>query len=288
MSTSQKGMIQIELGRTLTDYAAMTDSGDNQTFTLGTVWSGKSGYAPDVRANGIVSGSRVLSAHASNDTVTIAAFTAYSKGALQTVSATSATFSRPATASNYKIVSITMASDGSIAKVDGTSSATEFSTTRAAAGGPPLIPVESVELGQIKLSSSTPAVITASDILQNMGDHAEYADYPVPEVFNLGKGQFAASSAEINAHVKFSEALPDSHTGPAPKKVYLKYYTPSYTTIAKNGRFCSCGDGDQQIERNRLRGIRRFRRHRIDESGLGRGCQLYRYRGRRRDRCDPA
>lgn len=237
MATSQLGKIQIELGRTLTDYTVMTDSGDNQIFTAGTIYSGKSGYAPDVRPNGIVTGQKVLSPHATSNTVTIAGFTAYSKGAMQTVAAASATFSRPGTAGLYKIVSITMASDGSIAKVDGTSSATAFSTTRDANGGPPLIPVDSVEVGQIKLTSSTAAVIVAGDILQDIGDHAEYADYPVPEVSNIGNGSYAAVSAEKNAHIKFNEALPDSHTGSVPKRTYIKYYTPSFTTLAKTADF---------------------------------------------------
>lgn len=243
MATSKKGKIQIELGRTLTDYAKMTDSGDNQIFTLGTMWSGKSGYEPDVRPNGIVSGSRVLSTHASNDTITVAGFTAYSKGSLKTVPATTATVSRPATAGYYKIVSVTMASNGTIATVDGTTSATAFSTTRAASGGPPLIPVESSELGQIRLSSSTAAAIDSEEIYQDIGTHAEYYDYPVPEEFNIGKGSYADTAAEKNSHIKFNEALPESHTGNVTKSVWTKYYTPTLTTLSKTVDFTAAEIG---------------------------------------------
>ena len=235
MATSQKGKIQIELGRSLTDYTVMADSGDNQVFTAGTVYSGKSGYEPDVRPNGIVTGQKLLSTHASNDTVTIAAFTAYSKGVLKSVTASSLALTRPST-SDYKISSVIMDEDGLIDEVEGTEG-TEFSTTRGAAGGPPLIPVDAVELGQVRFSSQTAAVIASDEIYQDIGDHAEYYDYPVPETFNIGKGSYADASAEVNAHVKFNEALPLNHTGDVPKRTYIKYYTPSFTTLPRVSDF---------------------------------------------------
>jgi len=237
MATSQKGKIQIELARTLTNYIAMTDSGDRQIFTAGTIWSGKDGYEPDVRPNGIVSGNNVISTHASDDTVTIAGFTAYSKGTLQTVAATSATVTRPGTASYNQIVSVTMASDGSIATVDGTAATAAFSTTRGADSGPPLISANSVEIGQIRLSSSTAAAIAASEIYQDRGTHAEFYDYPAWEESNLGDGAYADASDQKNSYIKFNEALPASHTASAAKNVYIKYYTPSFSTIAKTADF---------------------------------------------------
>ena len=230
MATSQRGKIQIELGRTLTDYAVMTDSGDNQIFTAGTLYSGKSGYEPDVRPNGIVSGQKLLSPHATDDTVTIAAFTAYSAGTLYSVSATSLALTRPTT--NKKICSVIMDDTGTIDEVEGTEGS-DFSTERGAAGGPPLIPVDAVEIGQVRFSATASAVIASDEIYQDIGDHAEYADYPVPEVFNVGKGSYANASAEKNAHVKFNEALPLSHTAGVPKRTYIKYYTPSFTTLAR-------------------------------------------------------
>lgn len=235
MGTSQRGKVQIELGRVLTDFAVMTDSGDNQIFTEGALWSGKSGYEPDVRPNGIVSGQRLLSVHATNDTVAIAGFTAYSKGVLKTVTATSEALARP-TVSDYKICSITMDEDGAIAEIEGTEG-TSFSTTRDGAGGPPLIPVDSVEIGQVKFDSQVAAAVAADEIYQDIGDHAEYADYPVPEVFNVGDGSYADTVAEKNAHVKFNVALPDSHTGAVAKRTYIKYYTPTLTTISKVSDF---------------------------------------------------
>lgn len=233
MATSENAKIEIESGAgSLTSYTAMTDSGDNTVFTAGTMWSGKSGYKPDVRPNGIVSGRNVLSTHASDDTVTVAAFTAYSKGSLNSVSATSATITRPTTAGKACVYSVTMASDGSIATVKGTISAdTSFSSTRDAAGGPPLIPVESVEIGQLRITSSTSAAFTSSEIFQTVGTHTERADYPSYDVHHLGAGEGADSSAEENSHVKFQSALPDAHTGPVAKAVYIQYYTPNFIEL---------------------------------------------------------
>jgi hypothetical protein len=239
MASSQRGKVQIELGRTLTTYAAMTDSGDHQVFTAGSVWSGKADYEPEVRPNGIVTGRNLLTASSSSDTVSIARFTAYSKGSLQTVTATNATFTRPATADKAVIYSVTMASDGSISVIKGTIGAgTTFSSTRDGAGGPPYIPADSVELGQLRICAATTSTpISSSEIYQVPGTHQERYDYPDFEFFNIGKGEYADSSSEKNSHVKFNEALSADHTGAAYKKTYVQYYTPSFTTLAKTVDF---------------------------------------------------
>ena len=232
MATSQKSKIAVELGRTLVDFAVMADAGGHQVFTANDkLWSGKSGYEPEVRPNGIVSGQRLLSTHASNDTVTIAGFTAYSKGALHSVSATSLALTRPST-STHKICSVIMDDTGTIDEVEGTEG-TEFSTTRGTAGGPPLIPVDAVELGQVRFSSQSAAVIASDEIYQDIGNHAEYADYPVPETFNIGNGINAVSSAEQYSHIKFNEVLPLNHEGSVPKRIYIKYYVPVFTVMPR-------------------------------------------------------
>jgi len=231
MGTSQRGKIQIELGRNLTDFVPMADSGDHLTFNHGTLYSGKSGYEPVIRANGITEGSKLLSPHASDDTVAIIAHKAQSKGVIHSMAAGSQTVTRPTT-ENFKISSIIMTDEGNYSEVEG-AEGTEFSETRGANGGPPLLPVDAVELGQVRMSSQASAVITQEEIYQDMGQHAEYAEYPVPEAFHLGKGSYAAVAAEINAHVKFNQALPLSHADTKPKGVYVKYYTPSLTTLLK-------------------------------------------------------
>lgn len=236
MPSASNAKVEIELGQQYHAMAVMTDSGDHQYFTIsgGTIWSGKSGYAPDVRPNGIVSGRNMLSAGTTNDTIKIAAFTAYSKGTLQTVSATSATISRPTSGGAYKICSITMASDGSIAVVAGTeATGAVFSELRNVDGGAPYIPVNSVEIGQIRVTASTAAAISSTEIFQVPGTHAERYDGPVWTESNIGKGQAATVSAETNAHVKFASAIPLIHTGGVAKKVYMSYYSPTFSEVQK-------------------------------------------------------
>jgi hypothetical protein len=234
MATSEKGKISIEVGRVLTAYTKMTDGGARQVFYSGTQWSGKANYAPDVRPSGIVTGKNVLSVHADNSKVTVAAFTAYSKAVLKSVSATTLTFTRSTDAGRAKVVSITMASDGSIASVHGTQgAAAAFSDTRAAAGGPPLIPVNSVELGQIRTTVSTAQPVVASEIFQVVGTHTERYDYPSWEEYNLGQGDNADTTAEKYAHIKFVSVLPAAHTGAVAKSVYIQYYTPTLAELAK-------------------------------------------------------
>lgn len=236
MATAESAKIQIETGQTPVDYAAMTDSGDQKVHTIsgGTVWSGKSGYTPTVRPNGIVSGRNILSTHASNDKATIAAFTAYSKGVLKSVSATVAAITRTATADKSQIHSITMASDGSIAVVEGTVSADlTFSETRDAAGGPPYIPANSVELGQARVTDEAAAVLLATEIYQVVGTHTERYDYPLWTENNVGEGEAADAAAKKNAFIEFASALPAIHTAGAYKQAFITYYTPIFTDQQK-------------------------------------------------------
>lgn len=236
MATSKNAKIEFELGQTAGVFTAMSDSGDHAVYTLSgaSVFSGQSGYEADVRPNGIVTGRNLLSTHVTADTVTIAAFTAYSKGVLHEVSATTTTITRAAS-DVAQIHSITMDEDGNIAVVEGTDSAdTTFSTTRGAAGGPPSIPADSVELGQIRVTSNTSAVIDSDEIFQVVGTHTERFDYPVWDTNNTGDGDNAEASAQKNAYVEFSSELELTHGTVAtsastlPKGVYIKVYTPLF------------------------------------------------------------
>lgn len=239
MSNSENGKIQYEQGQTLTAYEVMTDSGDQQIFTATEdVWSGKSGYTPSIRPNGLVSGRNLTTTAATVDEVGIAAFTAYSKGVLQTVSAATTSITRTGTAGKAQIHSITMASDGTIAIVEGTVSATTaFSETRAAAGGPPLIPVNDVELSQIRVTTSTAAAIASTEILQVIGTHTERYDYPGWTENNIGGGAYADSVAEQNAYIKMDSVETRIHTGPAIKAVYAQYYAPSLVDLGRTVDF---------------------------------------------------
>jgi len=236
MATSKNAKLEFESGQTVNDYAAMTDSGDHQIYTIsgGTVYSGKSGYTPVVRPNGVVSGRNIVSTHASNDTVTIAAFTAYSEGTLHSVTATTLSITRAAS-DVAKICSVTMNDSGTIAEVEGEDSAdTTLSETRGAAGGPPSIPADSVEIAQVRMTGDTAAVITADEIFQVVGTHCERFDYPGWTVEPIGKGINASAAAEKNAHIKFDSAHPMIHGETATdaadsyKKTYIRYYEPTF------------------------------------------------------------
>jgi len=241
MSTSSKGKISIEIGRTLTSYTAMTDS-DHQIFYRGTTWSSYDGSEADVRPDGMVTGRNVLSTHATSDTVTIAGFTAYSKGTLTTVSATSDTFTR-GTGAKAVVSSFYMGSDGTMAVARGVISAsTSYSTTRGAAGGPPLIPVGGIEVGQVRTTTNTAAVVTAAQIFQVVGTHVDRYDFPDWTEYPLGKGYNADTTNEVKAHIKFSSGLSATQVGPAYKHVYIQYYTPSYAEVAKTLDFVPAED----------------------------------------------
>ena len=245
MATSSKGKISIETGRTLTAYAEATDGGDHIVFNVGTVWSGYSDsgtdYSPSVRPDGMVSGRNVLSPHATNNTITVAAFTAYSKGVEHTITATSDTFTRGTGPGKAKIISVVMDSTGTIAVVPGAEGAgATFSETRDAAGGPPYIPISNVEIGQIRTTVSTAQAVTAAEIFQVVGTHAQRFDYPTWDKSNIGKGILAVTAAEKNSHIKLTSALPAIHTGGTYKGVWIQYYTPIFSELAKTMDFKPC------------------------------------------------
>ncbi|MBW2559176.1 MAG: hypothetical protein JRD69_10165 [Deltaproteobacteria bacterium] len=236
MATSANAKVQIELGVTLVTFIVMTDSGNRQTFTSAdSLWSGKSGSEPIVRPNGITTGSKLVTEPASGsvDVVDVAAFSAQSLGVVNSVGASVDEALTTPTGSFARINSITMTSAGAIAVVAGTTATdTTFSDTRAASGGPPLIPVDSVEVAQVRMTASS-AVIAKADILQVPGQHSERADFPVNIPDNIGRGLAADTSAETNAHVEFESQLPASHTGPTAKRTYIQYSSPIFSDLSK-------------------------------------------------------
>lgn len=241
MATAALALLMMEQGANLVDFVAMLNSGDNQIFTAANpVFSGEEGREPELRPNGIVTGRNLVGVPASgaNDVVDVAAFTAYSKGALKTVAAgVDTSITRPAT-NVSRINSITMDSTGAIAVVAGTSGSDgTFSEGRGVAGGPPFIPVDSVELAQVRIASSTAAPITANEIYQVIGQHAERYDFPVFDIDNTGQGDAAEVAAQTSAHVKFASALPLAHTADVPKRVYIKYHDPIFGEVSDSVDF---------------------------------------------------
>ena len=222
MATAENAKLQYEAGQTAYSMSALTDSGDATIFTSSaTLFSKKSGYAPDVRPNGLITGGGVIPAvSGTNDLVDVAALTCYLAGVKTTVAAdTDVAITRGVSTDTHNITSITVNSSGAIAAVSGTDG-TAFSETRGAAGGPPLIPVGSIEIAQVRTTSVTAAPITEAEIFAVVGLHQERYDYPI----------FDVKYAE--AQVEFASALPLIHTGGVPKKVYASYADPIFSDIS--------------------------------------------------------
>jgi hypothetical protein len=222
MATAENAKLQYEAGQTAYSMSALTDSGDATTFTSSaTLFSNRSGYAPDVRPDGLITGGAVtVAASGSNNVVDVAALTCYLAGVKTTVAAdTDVTCARAATDVS-KITSITINSSGAIAAVSGTDgSDATFSATRGAAGGPPYIPVGSIEIAQVRYTGNTAAAVASSEIFAVPGVHLERYDYPVYDI------------DYENAEVDFVSALPAIHTGDLAKGVYASYADPIFADV---------------------------------------------------------
>ena len=222
MPNAENAKLQYEAGQQAYAMGALTDSGDATTFTSSaTLWSAKSGYAADVKPNGLATGGAITpAASGTDDLVDVAALSCYLAGVKTAVAAdTDVAITRPATAV-AKINSITVNSSGAVAVVagaDGTTTA--FSETRGANGGPPFIPVGSVEIGQVRVTSNTDAPITAAQIFTVVGLHVERYDYPIWTEDNA------------TASLSFASALPLIHTGSEPKGVFASYADPVFSDI---------------------------------------------------------
>lgn len=220
MATAESAKLEYEAGQNAVAMSALADSGDHTRFTsVASLWSGRSGYAPVVRPNGLLTGG-ALSPTATNNQVAISALTCNLAGVVTAVAAGNVTITRPGS-SVAKVYSITVDSAGAHAVVPGTDGASAvFSEVRAAAGGPPLIPVGSIEIGQVRVTSNTAAVLTAAQLYSVVGLHVERADFPL---FDL---DYTTGS------VKFLAALPLIHTGPAPKGVSASYAAPIFGEVS--------------------------------------------------------
>lgn len=224
INSAANAKLQYEAGQEISAMAAMTDSGDHTTFAITDVapWSQKTGYEPKIYPDGLETGG-VVTPGAANDKVSVAALTCYLAGIKTTVGADAAvSVTRPASspASLKKISSVTINSAGAIAVVAGTDGAA-FSTTRGAAGGPPLIPVGSIEIAQVKLTSSTAALVATAEISQVAGVSQEKYDYPI------------WTESPFLGQITFASALPAIHVGsPATYKgVYGEVFEPVFADI---------------------------------------------------------
>ena len=223
MSNAENAKLQYEGGQNVSAMSALTDSGDKTIFdSSATLFSRRSGFEPVVRPDGLVTGGDLIPAvSGTNDLVDLSALTAYIGGDLKTVSGnTDLTCQRGATTNTHRINSITITSAGAVVIVAGTAD-TAFSESRGAAGGPPYIPVGSVEVGQVRLTSIASAAVAASEVKQVIGLHQERYDFPLFEIDYL------------EGKITFNDALASIHTANAPKGVFASYASPIFGDVPK-------------------------------------------------------
>jgi len=225
-------IVRYESGQTSYAFQEMTDSGDQTNFSASfSPLSRVSGYAPTIAPYGLKTGG-VITTTGVDDEVQTSAMTlvapgmtgADADGVVSVAADTSVTITRAASTDTHMINSITVNSSGAVVAVAGTDG-TAFSETRGAAGGPPLIPVGSVEIGQVRTTSFTAGPILAGEIYQVPGLHLERSDYPTWSI------------DYVNGEVDFVDALPLIHTGPVAKKVYIKGATPLFAPVPKSSNW---------------------------------------------------
>ena len=215
-----KQLLKYESGQTAKPFEALVDSGDRTTFQASFFpISDATGFEAVIAPYGLATGGAVT-AGSSNDEVDVAALTVIAPGmtgadadGVVSVSADTVSISRGLTTDTHRITSITVDATGAIAAVPGVDN-TAFVETRGDAGGPPYIPVGSIEIAQVRVTSITAGLVLAAEIFAVPGVHLELADQP-------GYDLDSATGA-----LTFYEALPAIHTGDLPKKVYMKGATP--------------------------------------------------------------
>lgn len=228
--------VYYESAQSQQSFAAMTGDSTYKIYSLtAKPWSQASGYTYTVVPYGLATGGAITpAAAAGNNNVDVAALTAYmaaatgassTTGLLSVNAAADVACSRGSSSDTHRINSITVTSAGAIAVVSGTAT-TAFSETRGAAGGPPAIPLGSIEIGQVRFTSTTAAVVAASEIYQSVGTHLERYDYPV------------WSENPIEGKITFANALPVIHgtavgTATATKLVYARVATPVFAEISR-------------------------------------------------------
>ena len=240
MPNAENAKLMYESSQSLVDYAALTDAGSQTVFnSADNYWSNKSGKEASVRPNGLITGGAVTPGVSGlNDKIDVAALTCYLAGVEISVAASAdEDVVRGLTTDVCRINSVTVNSAGSIAIVSGADH-TAFSTTRGADGGPPWIPTGSIEIAQVRFTSVAAAVVSADEIKADVGTHLERYDTPVWETNRINVENQTAGYAGI----EFNEALPlihsdDSGSTTAAKKVYARYYTPSFAEVPRAENF---------------------------------------------------
>ncbi|MFW6344717.1 MAG: hypothetical protein ACOC0M_00075 [Halomonas sp.] len=231
MAITSNPKLEYESGQAYHAFEEMDDSGDATTFEASFApWSGRSGFEAEVVPFGLATGGAITPG-SSDDEVDVAALTAYMPGTaaadsdgLATVSSGTVSVTRATDPDTHIINSITVDASGDLVAVQG-AEGTEFSETRGADGGPPLIPVDSVEIGQVRLSSNSAGSVDDTEIFQVVGTHQERYDAPV------------WTEDPTAGEITFAAALPKIHEGDTTKQVHARGYTPIFSEIPRVSDF---------------------------------------------------
>ena len=223
--SNEKAVIFYESGQNAQAMEVMTTT-DNTVFSATFApFSAKSGFDVKVMPNGLINGGAITPSASNNDVDVaqalemLAAVTGADADGQLTVSGTAVTCARPTT-DTHLVYSITVDNTGALVAVAG-SEGTAFSDVRDAVGGPPLIAVDSIEIGQVRLSSQTAGVVTADEIKQVPNLHQELSDFPVFEIdYATGQATFASAVSTI-------------HTGAVPREVHVSGFTPIFAEVPK-------------------------------------------------------
>lgn len=231
MPDASKAKLEMEQGQDFTAMGLMTDSGNHILYTsAAALWSRADGREPVFAVNGLTSGGAVVET-TNNDEVSGAAATCNLNGVADTAVVADATLAvtRGITTDTNIINSVTIDNTGTLVVIAGTDH-TAFSAVRGDPGGPPYIPVDSIEVAQVRLTSIAAAPVLDSEIFSVPGLHTEWAVFPL----------FTQDYSE--GDITFLQALPLVHTGDLPKRVYVEYYEPILQELTRSRDFVSAED----------------------------------------------
>lgn len=218
MSNENSKMLY-EGGQTPFPMGALADSGNHILFnSSASLFSEFTGFSPDVRPDGFLTGGAIVPGVSGTDNkIDTDALTAMLAGVNTVASASLDETVTRAVADVASVTSVTLTSAGAIALIQGVDSAdATFSEVFGDPGAPPFIPVGSIELGQIRLTTNVAGPITSDEIFQVPGTHMEKSTFPI------------ATADNATATLSFSAALPLRHTGSVVKGVYAKYAEPIF------------------------------------------------------------
>ncbi|MDY0137972.1 MAG: hypothetical protein RBS36_12450 [Thiomicrospira sp.] len=220
--SNENALIQYEGGQTPHLIEAMTTN-DNQIFTATfKPFSLREGFEVSVMPLGLINGGKITPGDADSVNVATALASMPTLSAADTLGQATVTgaalvLARPTTGTHL-IYSIVINGSGAFEAIAGEEGAA-FNDTRGEFGGAPFIPVDAIEVGQVRLASQDSAAIEQNAIFQVPGLHQEMADFPLFDV--------VAESGQV----KFNAPLAAIHVGGTAKRVYVRGYTPLFVDV---------------------------------------------------------